>query len=179
MDHPVSPYSGSRLAAIPQTIRFDARWPGRLVGGVFVLCGLVLAVATASLRHKLGSMSEQQTFAALLLTTLTLFWTAYWCFRHYAGVHGIVERNTITVRADRIFGLATLAPTGKLTVARFIKLRLHTTARWSRSARVTLIAAPPGPDIVLFHGRPRQAERFANEVALLLRLPIETLPPKA
>lgn len=179
MDHPVSPYSGSRLAAIPQTIRFDARWPGRLVGGVFVACGLVLAVATASLRHKLGSMSEQQLFAALFLTTLTLFWTAFWCFRHYAGAHGMVERNTITVRADHILGLATLAPTGRFTVARFIKLRLYLTARWSRSARVTLVGAPQSPDIVLFHGTPRQAVLFANDIALLLRLPIETLPPKA
>lgn len=162
-------------APLQQSIRFDTRRPGRLVGGLFLLCGTALAFCVWALSHKLGTMSEQQSFAAMLLITAAQYWMALWCFRHYAGAHGTIDRKTVTIEPDKLFGLSTLSLRGQFTVARFHLLRLQ--GRPRGAARLTLVGAIA--EIVLFNGSMRNATALANEIGLLLRLPIETITPTA
>ncbi len=168
-----------RIVPVVASIRFDTRRHGRLVCGAFLICGIVLSFGAWGLSHTLHSISDQQSFAAILLITLANFWTAFWCFRHYAGAHGIIDCKTITIDPDRLLGLSTLAPRGSFTVARFRVLRLQGGLREGNPTRLMLIGLPHTADIMLFYGDRRKASTLANEIGLLLRLPIETLTPTA
>lgn len=175
----ISSQSPQKIIPITESIRFDTRRHGRLVSAAFLICGLALSSSVWILSRKLGSMADQQTFAAMALITLANFYTAFWCFRHYAGAHGTIDRKTITIEPDKIFGLTTRAPHGSFTVARFRALRLHEGQRALRAARLTLVGLPQTADIMLYNGSRRKALALANEIGLLLRLPIETLTPTA
>ncbi len=175
----ISTKSPQHIIPISQTIRFDTRRHGRLVCGVFILCGIALAFCFWPLSHKLANMADQQTFAAMTLVTLANFWTALWCFRYYAGAQGTIDRKTLTIEPDQFFGLTSRAQRGDFTVARYRALRLIGGQNAFSTTRLVLMGLPQTADIVLFNGSRRKAVALANEIGLLLRLPIETLTPAA
>lgn len=115
----------------------------------------------------------------MLILAFAHFWTALWCFRHYAGAYGTLDRKMVTVEPDKFLGLSTRAPRGRFTVARFRALRLYEARHPLGTSRLTLLGLPQTADIVLFNGSRGKALALANEIGLLLRLPIETLTPTA